>query len=105
MTNCGQLTRPVVSLSASFDPDKATGQRLEKLQQLSAPNCSIEDDRTVRGDTVSFENVSTKIQSNCCNFNGGVPFLTEGGLLQYAVKRDGWLQAPTTPSASYWGRR
>jgi len=77
MTNCGQLTRPVMSRPAGFDPDKATGQRLEELEQLFAPNCSIEDNRAVRGDTVGLENVLTKIQSNCCNFHGGVPFLTE----------------------------
>ena len=77
MTNCVQLTRPVMSRSACFDPDKATWQLLEELEQLSAPNCSIEDDRTVRSDTVSLENVLTKIQSYCCNFHGGVPFVTE----------------------------
>lgn len=64
MTDCIQLARPVMGRPADFYPDKATWQLLEEPEQLSAPNCSIEDDRTVRGDTVGLEDVLTKIQSN-----------------------------------------
>ncbi len=77
MTNFGQLARSVMGRPAGFFPDKATRQFLEELKQLLASNCSIENNRPVCGDAVSLEDVLTKIQSNCCNFLGGVPFLSE----------------------------
>ena len=70
MTDCIQLARPVMGRPADFYPDKATWQLLEELEQLSAPNCSIEDDRTLRGNTVSLEGVLTKIQSNLTSMVG-----------------------------------
>ena len=63
--------------STGLNSNKAGWQRFQELEQLFAPDRTIEDNCAIGGDTVNLENFLPKIQSYSRNFRGGAPFLAD----------------------------